>query len=62
MHRLLIAAATLAFIAVTAAPALADEYPPCSHNVTDKCRVVPMGHHHGHHGHGEAHHRHHKGH
>jgi len=58
MHRLLIAAATLAFIAVTAAPALADEYPPCSHKVTDKCRVVPTGHH-GHHAHGGAHHRHH---
>jgi len=46
MHRLLIAAATLAFTAATAAPALADDYPPCSRTVTDHCRVAPiMGHH-----------------
>ena len=42
MHRLLIAAATLAFVAATAAPALADDYPPCSRSVTDHCRVVPI--------------------
>jgi hypothetical protein len=47
MHRLLIAAASLAFIAATAAPALADDYPPCSRSVVDHCRVAPvMGHHH----------------
>ena len=48
MHRLLIAAATLGFIAATSAPALADDYPPCSRTVTDHCRVVPMSRHHGH--------------
>lgn len=60
MHRLLIAAATLAFVAATAAPSLADDYPPCSRTVTDHCRVVPMrhherggGHHHHHHGGGK---------
>jgi hypothetical protein len=62
MHRLLIAAATMAFIAVTAAPALADEYPPCSRTVTDHCRVMPAMGHHGHHGHAEAHHHHHHNH
>ncbi|HTX48283.1 MAG TPA: hypothetical protein VME40_02725 [Caulobacteraceae bacterium] len=46
MHRLLIAAATAAFLAATAAPALAEDYPPCSKTVTDHCRVVPMKAHH----------------
>jgi hypothetical protein len=64
MHRLLIAAASAAFLAATAAPALADDYPPCSRTVTDHCRVVPMHHmasrhHRRHH---VAHHRHHAGH
>jgi hypothetical protein len=51
MHRLLIAAASAAFIAAVAAPALADEYPPCTHPGQDHCREVPMtyGHHHHHH-------------
>ena len=61
MHRLLIAAASLAFIAATAAPALADDYPPCSRSVTDHCRVAPTrghahytrGHHRRHHSQGE---------
>jgi len=54
MHRLLIAAATAAFLAATAAPALADDYPPCSKTVTDHCRVVPMKmHHHPVHHHGK---------
>jgi len=52
MHRLLIAATTAAFLAATAAPALADDYPPCSKTVTDHCRVVPMKmRHHAHHHH-----------
>ena len=58
MQRLLIAAATLAFIAATAAPALAEDYPPCSRTVTDHCRVAPMkGHAHYTKGHHQRHHR-----
>jgi hypothetical protein len=53
MHRLLIAAASAAFIAAVAAPALAQEYPPCTHPGQDSCREMPMGwdnhHRHGHH-------------
>jgi hypothetical protein len=52
MHRLLIAAATAAFLAATVAPAFADDYPACSRTVTDHCRVMPPmrhGHDHGHH-------------
>jgi len=57
MQRLLIAAATLAFIAATAAPALAEDYPPCSRTVTDHCRVAPMrGHAHYTKGHHQRHH------
>jgi hypothetical protein len=52
MHRLLIAAATAAFLAATVAPAFADDYPPCSRTVTDHCKVVApshRGHDHGRH-------------
>lgn len=42
MHRLLIAAASAALLAAVAAPALADEYPPCLHRDQDSCREVPM--------------------
>ncbi|HEY3797588.1 MAG TPA: hypothetical protein VGL58_04485 [Caulobacteraceae bacterium] len=52
MHRLLIAAAGAAMLAATCAPAVADDYPPCTHKDQDHCRVVvrmpmmPMHHHH----------------
>jgi hypothetical protein len=56
MHRLLIAAVTAAFVVVTAAPTLADEYPPCTRQLQDHCREVghqsgefPHHHHHPHH-------------
>jgi hypothetical protein len=61
MQRLLIAAMTAAFLAATVAPALADDYPPCTHRDQDHCRVVVAGwghdhdwdhhrrHHHDHH-------------
>jgi hypothetical protein len=60
MHRLLIVAASAAFIALSAAaaPVMADEYPPCTHHDQDHCREVghqssdyPAHHHHHHHGH-----------
>jgi Spy/CpxP family protein refolding chaperone len=49
----MIAAATAAFLAATAAPALADDYPPCTQPGQDHCRVVVghMGHHRDHHHH-----------
>ena len=65
MHRLLIAAASAALLAATAAPSLADEYPPCMHRDQDHCREVPMrySHHPVHHPHHPAppppHHPHH---
>jgi hypothetical protein len=62
MHRLLIAAATAAFLAVSVAPAFADDYPPCTARDQDHCRVAAM--HHGggrHHHHMESHHHHHHG-
>lgn len=63
MHRFLIAAASAAFVAAVALPALADDsYPPCTQPGQDHCRVVPM--HHGkggHHHHGGKHHGHHHG-
>ena len=40
MQRLLIAAIGAAFVASIAAPALADDYPPCTHPGEDHCRVV----------------------
>ena len=50
MHRLLIAAAGLTLVAAIAAPALADDYPMCTHRDQDHCRVMVMrGHHHGRH-------------
>jgi len=67
MHRFLIAAASAAFLAAAAVPAMADDsYPPCTQPGQDHCRVVPhaMGHHHGgkhHHMAGGKHHHHHGG-
>ncbi len=65
MQRVLIAAVAAAFFAATAAPALADDYPPCTSPGQDHCRVVHGGgdHHHGHmdhhhHGHGHGGHHH----
>ena len=64
MQRLLIAALTAAVLAGAAAPALADDYPPCTAPGQDHCKVgahmghmghMHMGHHHHHHGH---HHKH----
>jgi len=47
MHRLLIAAASAAVLAASVAPALADDYPPCTTHDQDHCLVTPMhGHHH----------------
>jgi len=54
MHRLLIAAATAAFLAVSVAPAFADDYPPCTTKDQDHCRVVAT--HHGGKHHGGKHH------
>jgi Spy/CpxP family protein refolding chaperone len=54
MQRVLIAALGAAFLAAMAAPALADDYPPCTQPGQDHCRVTPMRHHgkeHGHHHH-----------
>ena len=56
MNRLLIAAASAAFLlSAAAAPAFADEYPPCTHQMQDNCREVghqshdwPPHHHHHH--------------
>jgi hypothetical protein len=62
MQRLLIAALGAAFVASTAAPALADDYPVCKDRAQDHCRVVlherassrrhdhHPGHHHHNHG------------
>jgi hypothetical protein len=36
------AAAAAALLAASAAPALADDYPPCKTREQDHCRVVPM--------------------
>jgi hypothetical protein len=62
MHRLLIAAASAAFLAASVAPAFADDYPPCTSHDQDHCRVV--GHMEGgkghHHHHADHHHHHHK--
>jgi hypothetical protein len=58
MHRLLIAAASAAFLAASVAPAFADDYPPCTTKDQDHCRVVEHvggGHHHRH---AERHHHH----
>jgi hypothetical protein len=57
MQRLLIAALSAAFLASAAAPVLADDYPPCTSQGQDHCRVVVRGwghgdHHHHHHHHG----------
>ena len=60
MQRLLIAAISAAFLASAAAPALADDYPPCTSPGQDHCRVVMHGWDHHHHGGGEHHHHHHK--
>jgi hypothetical protein len=49
MHRLLIAAGSLSLVAAVAAPALADDYPVCSHRDQDHCRVMVMPHHMRHH-------------
>jgi hypothetical protein len=57
MHRLLIAAATAAFLAVTASAAMAqNDYPPCTATLHDNCRETghqshdwPRHHHHPHH-------------
>jgi hypothetical protein len=54
MQRLLIAALSAAFLATAAAPALADDYPPCTSPGQDHCRVVVHGW-----GHGDHHRRHH---
>ena len=40
MHRILIAAASAAFLAASVAPAFADDYPPCAGHDQDHCRVV----------------------
>jgi Spy/CpxP family protein refolding chaperone len=45
MHRFLIAAASAALLVAMAAPALADDYPPCGSHDQDHCRVVAMRHH-----------------
>jgi hypothetical protein len=67
MQRLLIAAVTAAFVASIAAPALADDYPPCTHPGQDHCRVVmhmrassrrhDHHHHSRHHSHGPSAHK-----
>lgn len=59
MQRLLIAAVSAAFLATAAAPALADDYPPCTKPGQDHCRVVhgwDHGDHHHHHGGPRRHH------
>jgi hypothetical protein len=58
MHRLLIAAASAAIFVTAAAPALADDYPPCKTRDQDHCKVVPMAMHHGGGGHHHHHHEH----
>ncbi|HXQ16415.1 MAG TPA: hypothetical protein VN814_17485 [Caulobacteraceae bacterium] len=60
MQRLLIAAVSAAFLATAVAPALADDYPPCTQPGQDHCRVVHGWGHGDHHHHGGGdHHRHH---
>jgi hypothetical protein len=60
MQRLLIAALGAAFLASTAAPALADDYPPCKDRAQDHCRVMVGGwDHHDRHDHHRRHHHHH---
>jgi len=58
MQRLLIAAISAAFLATAVAPALADDYPPCTDHGQDHCRVVHGWDHGDHHRHGGGHHRH----
>ena len=59
MQRLLIAAISAAFLATAAAPALADDYPPCTSQGQDHCKVVHgWGHGEGRHHHGGGHHHH----
>jgi hypothetical protein len=58
MQRLLIAALGAAFLASTAAPALADDYPPCKDRAQDHCRVVAGGGHQDHHHHHHHHEKH----
>jgi len=61
MQRLLVAAVSAALLASFAAPALADDYPPCTDRGQDHCRVGMghmhgmVGHHHHHHGHSHKH-------
>jgi hypothetical protein len=51
MKSLVITAAATAFLLATAAPALAEDYPPCTSPGQDHCRVVPKAHKsHHHHG------------
>jgi hypothetical protein len=60
MQRLLIAALSAAFLASTAAPALADDYPPCKDRAQDHCKTVVAGWgHHDHHDRHDHHHHHH---
>jgi len=67
MHRLLIAAATAAFLAASVAPAFADDYPPCTTRDQDHCKVSgamrdhggDKHHHHYHHHYHSHHHVHH---
>jgi len=58
MQRLVTFAASAALLLGAAAPAFADDYPPCTSPGQDHCRVVPMSHGHGHH-HGHHHRKHH---
>jgi len=58
MQRLLIAALSAAFLATAAAPALADDYPPCTSPGQDHCRVTHGWGHHGGMRHHRAHHHH----
>ena len=58
MHRLMIAAATAAFLAASVAPAFADDYPPCTTHDQDHCKVVAMHHMGGKHHHHAMHHHH----
>jgi hypothetical protein len=68
MHRLLIAAASAAFLVASVAPAFADDYPACTSHDQDHCRVGEHamggrnrhpGDRHHHRYHGERHHHHH---
>jgi hypothetical protein len=44
MQRVLIGALGAVFLAALAAPAFADDYPPCTQPGQDHCRVVPKHH------------------